>query len=274
MLFKKFIVTGALLLLIIGFVGCDSGEKKEATVVNNSAKSEKVINVGTSGEYSPWCFKEDDSLQGFEVDVWNEIGKRSGYKVEFKVSKFSGLMGMLDAGQVDTVAHQISVTPERLEKYDFSDVYAYSGYSLVVKNESSFKTLNDFKGKKVGCVLGGNGEKTLRELNEKNNLLLEIVTYDGTPMEKDVELGRIDAAWYGTIKAKTTIEKENLKLRLMEGNHVFEINKYPFEKVSKKVENKQKLDDVNKAISSMREEGKLKELSMKWFNEDITQEKK
>ncbi len=273
MLKRRIIVAGLIsVLAVFSFVGCSS--KKEETQTKEAKDTEKVIKVGTSGEYFPWCFKKEDNLQGFEIDVWNEIGKRSGYSVEFKVSKFSGLMGMLDAGQIDTVAHQISITPEREEKYDFSDTYAYSGYSLVVKNDSTFKTLKDFKGKKVGCVLGGNGERTLRDLNSKNDLNLEIVTYDGTPMEKDVELGRIDAAWYGSIKAKTTIEKEKLNLKLMESNHVYEINKYPFEKVSKKAENKQKIEDVNKAIASMKEDGSLKELSIKWFEEDITLEKK
>ncbi len=271
---KKF-VSAALITVLAAtaLVGCSSKDK-ETVAKSEDKKGEKVINVGTSGEYFPWCFKKEDKLQGFEIDVWDEIGKRSDYKVEYKVSKFSGLMGMLDAGQIDTVAHQISVTPERLEKYDFSEVYAYSGYSLVVKNDSNFKALQDFKGKKVGCVLGGNGEKTLRELSEKNNLALEIVTYDGTPMEKDVEIGRIDAAWYGTIKAKTTIEKEQLKLKLMEGNHVHEINKYPFQKLDKKPENKEKVEAINKAIISMREDGTLKKLSEKWFEEDITAEKK
>ncbi|MEG2337919.1 MAG: transporter substrate-binding domain-containing protein [Clostridium sp.] len=265
---KKFIsIMMMSLLLIFTLASCSSTKE---TVSNTEGK---IIKVGISGEYFPWCFKKDDKSQGFEVDMWDEIGKRSDYKIEYTVSKFSGLIGMLDSGKIDTVAHQISVTPERLEKYDFTEVYAYSGYSLVVKEDSQFKSLQDFKGKKVGCVLGGNGEKTLRKLNEDNKLGLTIVTYDGTPMEKDVELGRIDAAWYGSIKAKTTIEKEKLKLKLMESNHVAEINKYPFVKVEKNSANKDKIEAVDKAIKSMREDGTLKNLSMKWFNEDITIEK-
>ncbi|MEG0641639.1 MAG: transporter substrate-binding domain-containing protein [Clostridium sp.] len=273
MLKRKIIVLGLIAMFTFTvFVSCTS--ETNNTKSDKVNQEEKIIKVGTSGEYYPWCFKKDDKLQGFEVDVWNEISKRSGYKVEYSVAKFSGLIGMLDSDQIDTVAHQISVTKERLEKYDFTETYAYSGYSLVVKNESSFKELKDFKGKKVGCVLGGNGEKTIRELNDKNKLDLEIVTYDGTPMEKDVELGRIDAAWYGSIKAKTTIEKEKLNLKLMESNHVFEINKYPFLKLDKKPSNKEKIEDVNKAIKSMREDETLKNLSLKWFNEDITIENK
>ncbi|CQR73767.1 putative amino-acid-binding protein YxeM precursor [Sporomusa ovata DSM 2662] len=252
----------ALIAMVFFAAGCGS----QSTGTETKQQAAKVIRVGTSGEYYPWCFKKDDKLQGFEIDVWNEIGKRAGYSVEFKVSKFSGLFGMLDAGQIDTIAHQISTTEERRKKYDFSETYAYSAYQFVVKKDSSLNNLEDFKGKKVGVVLGGNGEKTLRDLDK--NKEITITTYDGTPMEKDVEMGRLDAAWLGAIKAQTTIEQGNLNLKLASAKTgVFEINQYPFTKEEK---NKQLILDVNKAIKSMQEDGTLSQISMKWFKTDTT----
>lgn len=255
----SFIVGGALL------VGCGSSE----TTTTNETKDtkEKTIIVGTSPDYYPWCYTESGKLQGFEIDVWNEIGKRSDYKIEFKQSKFAGLFGMLDASQIDTVAHQISTTEERKEKYNFTETYAYSGYSFVIKKDSSYNKTGDFKGKKIGCTLGGNGEKTLKKMNEENNLGLEILTYDQTPMEKDVEIGRLDAAWIGTVKAKTVIEKEKMDLKLYDPKYVFETNQYPFSKDEK---NKQKIEDTNKAIKSMNEDGTLTKISLKWFGIDTT----
>lgn len=256
------IILSAVFAMALLVTGCGSQS------ANTDAKqtAAKVIKVGTSGEYYPWCFKKDDKLQGFEIDVWNEIGKRAGYNVEFKVSKFSGLFGMLDAGQIDTIAHQISTTAERQKKYDFSETYAYSAYQFVVKKDSSLDKLEDFKGKKVGVVLGGNGEKTLRDLDKNKEII--ITAYDGTPMEKDVEMGRLDGAWLGAIKAQTTIEQGNLNLKLANAQTgVFEINQYPFTKEEK---NKQLIADVNKAIKAMHEDGTLSQISMKWFKTDTT----
>lgn len=232
--------------------------------------AKKSIRVGTSGEYFPWCFKKDDKLQGFEIDVWNELARRAGYELEFKVSKFSGLFGMLDTGQIDTVAHQISTTEERRKKYDFSATYAYSAYQFVVPAASGLSELGDFAGKKVGVVLGGNGEKTLKELNARHNLNIAVVAYDGTPLEKDVELGRLDAAWLGAIKAKTTIEQGKLQLKLAAARtDVFEINQYPFRKDE---QGRKLLEDVNAAIKAMREDGTLSRLSVKWFGADTTKQ--
>ncbi|MGO0881756.1 transporter substrate-binding domain-containing protein [Clostridioides difficile] len=261
-----------LLTLFLGttmLVGCSSKES-EAPKEDTTTKDKGTLNVGVSVEYAPWCYKENDENKGFEIDVWKEISKRTGYKVEFKTAKFSGLMGMLDAGKVDTVAHQMSTTPERVEKYDFSDTYAYSKYKFIVPEDSDISKIEDVKGKKIGCVLGGNGEKTIRDLNEKYNLGLDIVTYDGVPMEKDVENGRIDLAWLSEVKAKTTIEQGKLKLKVADvDTGVYEVNQYPFRKEEK---SKVIIADVNKAIKAMHEDGTFTKLSEKWFGLDTTKE--
>lgn len=265
-------LVGILSTCILGMtllVGCSSSEKDQIQEVSNVEGSKKLI-VGVSTEYYPWCFVENDKNTGFEVDVWNEIAKRAGFAIEYQTAKFSGLVGMLDAGKIDTVAHQMSTTEERRAKYDFSETYAYSKYKFIVKEDSSISKIEDVKGMKVGCVLGGNGEKTLRDINEKHDLGLEIVTFDGVPMEQDVEIGRIDAAWLSEVKAKTTITQGNLKLKVADiDTGIYEINQYPFRKEE---QSKERIEKVNSAIQAMHEDGTFTELSNKWFGLDTTKE--
>lgn len=265
---KKLLTIISSLTLCLGILtGCSSGnEEKEKTAVKSEGV-EKLV-VGVSTEYFPWCFKENDENKGFEVDVWNEIGKRAGLEIEYQTAKFSGLMGMLDAQKVDTVAHQMSTNEERREKYDFSETYAYSKYKFIVKEDSKINKIEDVKGMKVGCVLGGNGEKTIKELNEKYNLGLDIVTFDGVPMEQDVENGRLDAAWLSEVKAKTTIKQGNLKLKVADiDTGVYETNQYPFRKEEK---SKERIEKVNNAIKEMHDDGTFTQLSNKWFELDTT----
>lgn len=188
-----------------------------------------------------------------------------------KLEKFSGLVGMLDAGEIDYVAHQMSITPQRLEKYLFSSPYAYSYYDFFVKTDSPIKTLNDLKKKRVGCWLGGNGEKTLREINEKYKLELDIITYDGAPMEREVLLGRIDALWQGEVKTLTVINDEKLDLVQINKKLTYEVNAYPF----KKDERGKLLSDMARnTIDEMHKDGTLEKLSKKWFSIDVTKEVK
>ena len=95
-----------------------------------------TIRVGMSGGYFPFPFVKQDKLQGFEVDMWNQIGERTGYKVEFVTASFSGLFGMLETGRVDTISNQITITDERKANIDFSDPYYDSLQSLLVRADS------------------------------------------------------------------------------------------------------------------------------------------
>lgn len=268
---KVILMLMVMVLSVSMLAGCTVKANEEAIVVTESSEeaSIKVIRVGTGGAYNPWCFKENDVLKGFEIDVWNEIASRTGYEVEFSIGKFSSLVGQLDAGKIDTVAHQLSIRPDRLEKYDFTEPYAYSNYDFIVKDGSSYEKIEDLKGKKVGAWLGGNGEKTLKALNEAYGLDLDMKFYDGTPLEKEVEIDRLDVCWQGAVKSQAAIDAGDLKVHLLKADTEIgtEINAYPFVKDSDKEEMR---EAVTKAIIEMHEDGTLSELSQKWFNLDTT----
>lgn len=72
-----------------------------------------TLRVGMSGGYFPFTFVEQDELKGFEVDVMNAVGEITGDDIEFVTASFSGLAGMLESGRIDTIANQITITPER-----------------------------------------------------------------------------------------------------------------------------------------------------------------
>lgn len=94
-----------------------SGAAILLAALSGQAISQETIKVGMSGKYFPFTFVKQDKLQGFEVDMWNQIGERTGYKVEFVTASFSGLFGMLETGRVDTISNQITITDERKAKY-------------------------------------------------------------------------------------------------------------------------------------------------------------
>lgn len=260
-----------LLVCMMAFTLAACGGKEQAADAKETKTEKTKVVVGTSASYNPWAYQEKDEVKGFEIDVWNEIAKRNNYELDFKLGKFSGLVGMLDAGEIDTVAHQMSITPEREEKYLFSEPYAYSYYDLFVKDGSTYKTKDDLKGLKVGCWLGGNGEATLRKINDEHGLNFEIVTFDGASIENEVVIGRLEALWQGEIKTKTTIETNKLALHQLNEKLVYEINAYPFRKddAGKKLS-----EEVTATIKAMREDGTLSKLSNKWFKIDTTKPEK
>jgi len=252
------------ILAVMAFTGCSSKPSTES----QKTESAKVIKVGMSGGYYPYTFKnKEGKIDGFEVDVWNEIGKRTGYKPEFVAASFSGLFGMLDTGKIDTISNEITITDKRKEKYLFADPYVYSGAQLMVKQgNDSIKSLEDLKGKKVGVSLGSNFEQIIKDSDK--NKQITVVTYDNDGgMRQDVVLGRTDAMMDDKVSALAVVQENKLPLQLA-GKDVQPLeNAFPFVKNDA---NKAVIEKVNKALTDMRADGTLEKISNKWVKSDIT----
>lgn len=225
-----------------------------------------TIRVGMSGGYFPFTFVRADKLQGFEVDFLNAIGEETGHDIEFVTMSFSGLIGALEAGRIDTIANQITVTPEREAKFAFSQPYVYDGAQVVVQkgNPKGINSTDDLSGKTVAVNLGSNFEELLRGL--PNAADINIKTYE-TNFEQDVALGRVDAFVMDRVSTGQVIAKSPLQLE-QAGQPFDEIrNALPF----RKDEAGEKLrTEVDAAITKLKENGKLAEISQKWLESDVT----
>lgn len=225
-----------------------------------------TIRVGMSGGYFPFTFVQQDELQGFEVDFMNAVAERTGDTVEFSTMSFSGLIGALEAGRIDTVANQITITPEREAKFVFTQPYVYDGAQVVVKagNEEEIIGPESLKGRTVAVNLGSNFEQLLRELPYADEI--DIRTYESN-IEQDTALGRVDAFVMDRVSSAQVIAESPLPLALA-GEPFSEIrNALPF----REDEAGQALRDrVDAAITEMKEDGTLAEISEKWLGQDVT----
>ncbi|UEQ03314.1 amino acid ABC transporter substrate-binding protein [Halomonas profundus] len=225
-----------------------------------------TLRVGMSGGYFPFTFVEQDELKGFEVDVMNAVGEITGDDIEFVTASFSGLAGMLESGRIDTIANQITITPEREAKYVFTSPYVYDGAQVVVRAGSdTIEGVEDLSGKSVAVNLGSNYEQLLRE--QPNADEIDIRTYESN-IEQDVALGRVEAFVMDRVSATQVIKEKGLPLELAGQPFSTIENALPFRDDEA---GREQRDRVDAALSELRENGELREISEKWFNTDITQ---
>lgn len=208
---------------------------------------------------------KEGKLQGFEVDLWKEMGYRLQQPVEFVTAPFSGLFGMLEAGQINTISNQITLTPEWAQRYAFANAYVFDGAQITVrKDNTDIHGLADLAGKRVAVNLGSNFEQILRESPVGDKV--DIITYD-TGIERDVLLGRSDAFIMDRVSALSLIRESGQPLKLAGAPfHTLE-NAMPFvrDKSGEALR-----DKVNKALDNMRADGTLARISNQWFGGDIT----
>ncbi|OWV27538.1 amino acid ABC transporter substrate-binding protein [Halomonas campaniensis] len=225
-----------------------------------------TLRVGMSGGYFPFTFVEQDELKGFEVDVMNAVGEITGDDIEFVTASFSGLAGMLESGRIDTIANQITITPEREAKYVFTSPYVYDGAQVVVRaGNDSVQGVEDLSGKSVAVNLGSNYEQLLRE--QPNADEIDIRTYESN-IEQDVALGRVEAFVMDRVSATQVIKEKGLPLELAGQPFSTIENALPFRDDEA---GREQRDRVDAALAELRESGELSEISAKWFDTDITQ---
>ena len=229
------------------------------------AQEAETLRVGMSGGYFPFTFVRQDELQGFEVDVMNAVGEEAGLEIEFETMSFSGLIGALEAGRIDTIANQITITPEREAAFVFTQPYVIDGAQVVVKEgNDEIGGVEDLKGRTVAVNLGSNFEQLLRELPYADEI--DIRTYESN-IEQDTALGRVDAFVMDRVSSAQVIQESPLPLQLA-GQPFSEIrNALPF---SDTEEGQALRDRVDAALTALKEDGTLTEISQKWFDSDIT----
>lgn len=244
----------------LALVSCDNQSSKPTTEQN-------VLKVGSTGQSYPNGYKQNDKLVGFDVEVTEAIAKELGYKIEWIIAEFGGLMGQFDSGRLDTIANAVAITPEREAKYDFSSIYSFYGSQIVThKNNKNINQLYDFKGKIIAGVLGSNHINNLKHAFPKNDIIVKTYeTRDGAMY--DTEYQRVD----GYINSKpillAEIKRKNLPFKLVGKPITIEQVAFPFSKNEKGQALREKF---NQAIEKLRANGTLQNIAIKYFGEDIT----
>jgi len=179
-----------------------------------------TLNVGTSADYPPFAYYDDTfRLTGFDPALARELGERLGVEVQFSDIPFAELNDALQDGQIDMAIAAISVTPERREEVDFTDVYFISEDAFLANGDAEMTTLNTLEEMETRALVGvqkGSIYETWaqRELVDTgilpaSNLLLYT---DITRAVNDLERNRIDLVLLDAIAAGQFANNRDVKI--------------------------------------------------------------
>ena len=94
-----------------------------------SAEDTAVI-VGVSN-FPPLVMEADGNLEGFDIDIWNEVSDVIGVDSTYRLMQFNDLIEALKSGEIDVALAGISITRERELEMDFSHPYMRSGLRIL-----------------------------------------------------------------------------------------------------------------------------------------------
>ncbi len=223
---------------------------------------DKPLIAGVDGTFAPHAMpKLGGGVEGFNVDLINEIGKQMGKKIEIFAGQFSGLIPAMNAGQISFVGAPTTVTMERAQNLLFSEGYLNTFYAFVVLAKApDIKTLEELKGKTISLNRGSAYDKWAQENAAKYGFKVESFGTNADAVQALIS-GRADVQMSGNTVAAYSVVKAGgqTKLASLTVDQGF-VWAAAFRKDDNALRNA-----VDEAIECLKLNGVLPQLYEKWF---------
>ena len=196
---KKAKIIIMLIMALALFSGCVNTQKgagtETAVTVLDRISQKGVLVVGTAGSMPPFNMttREGDVI-GFEPDMAELMAQEMGVKLKFEVMPFSELLPALEAGKVNLILSQMTMTGKRNMKVAFVGPYSISGKSFVTKIKwiASVKEASQVNSPKTTVVvLKGSTSEAFVKKNLPKAKFVQAMNYDDAV--EMVLKGKVDA---------------------------------------------------------------------------------
>ena len=246
--------------LMLGAAGAAQADDVLAKV-----KAAGTLKVGTETAFAPFDFIDAGAHAGLNVDLFAEIGKEVGVKIEWVALPWEGVLPGLEAGKFDMVAGPATITKARVERYRFSPPIAEATVALLKrKGDASVMKPADIAGKLVGA---GKATAQLAQLKAFGDSLpgkVEAREYVGfNEAYADLAAGRIVAVGNSL---------PNIAFVASQRPDTFEVVLPPFGTKSyfgyigrKDADYAPLMDAVQAAMLKIKADGRLATIQKKWF---------
>lgn len=218
--------------------------------------SKQSLIMATNAEFPPYeYYDENNNIVGIDVEIAQAIADELGCKLEIIDMDFGSIIPAIVNGKADIAVAALSVTEEKLEQINFSEPYATASQLIIVQEGSSISSVSDLSGKRIGVQIYTTGEVYASDIEDTT-----IERYNkGSDAVDALIAGDIDAVVIDGEPAKVFVE-ENAGLvmidePLTEEEYAIGVSK----------DNSRLLKNVNSAIESLKQSGKLDRIMEKYI---------
>ncbi|MBC7194799.1 MAG: transporter substrate-binding domain-containing protein [Caldisericia bacterium] len=222
------------------------------------ARNRGYLVVGSDVTYPPFEYMENGKPVGFDIDLINLVAQEMGLNgAQIIDTAWDGIFAALKTEKFDVIISSVTITEDRKKEMLFSDPYYDSGQIIAVRRDDTrINSENDLAGKIVGVQINTTGDFAAQEIPG----IKEIKRYDDIQQAfQDLEIGRIDAV-LNDLPVNAWFAKERKNVKLV--GKLLTVEQYG---ICARLEDKDLIEEINRALRNLRESGKYKELYVRWF---------
>ncbi|MDA0939261.1 MAG: ABC transporter substrate-binding protein [Proteobacteria bacterium] len=149
-----------------------------------------VLIVGTSADYKPFEFQENDKIVGFDIDLAREIAKHLKMELQIKNMPFYAIIAALQSKKIDLALSAMSKTKKRSKSMSFSSIYHNSDFALLLKKNTTIDGIVDMNNKRIGAQTASTMETFLKE-NAPSSVKI-ISQDDNNQLIENLKIDRLD----------------------------------------------------------------------------------
>lgn len=237
----KIFASIAAFTMILSAVGCTS---------SNTSSNGKLV-MATNAEFPPYEFYEGGEIVGIDVEIAKAIAAEMGKELSIENMNFDSIIPAVQSGKADIGVAGITASEDRKINVDFSDSYITATQVIIVKKDNTeITTKEDLEGKKIGVQLGTTGDVIASDIE---NAVIERYN-KGFEAVQALQQGKIDAVMIDD-KPAAVFAEQNGDVMILE--EPFANEDYA---IAVKKGNTELTEQINQAIQSLKESGKLQEI--------------
>ncbi len=254
---KKFLAIALAAIMLFAFAACGGNNATDGNVTDgNAAKDDNVLTMATNAEFPPYEYYQGDEVVGIDAEVAALIADKLGMELQIVDIAFDSIVTGVQGGKFDMGMAGLTVTPERLEKVDFSTSYATGVQVVIVKEDGAVQSLDDITGKMIGVQTTTTGD-----IYASEDFGEDFVTrYDnGAAAVQALIAGKVDCVIIDNEPAKSYVAA-NEGLKILETSYAVEDYAICFAK-----ENTELKDKVDAALKDLIADGSVQAVVNKYI---------
>jgi ABC-type amino acid transport substrate-binding protein len=218
------------------------------------------LRTGMDATFAPHAMpKLGGGLEGFNIDLGNEIARRLGRTITIDATEFSALIPGMNAKKYDFLIAPTTVTPERAKAMLFSEGYMETDYMFLQrKDDKDIRSLEDLKGKKITVNKGSAYESWTKANAEKYGFTFDVYGTNADAVQA-VLSKRADANMAGHTVVMWAA-KQNPQVKPTYTHKTGLVWAMPF-----RLDDKAGRDQINMVLKCMKMDGYISRLHEKWF---------